>query len=161
MRKVVLALLICALAGPAAAKGKDETELKDMVGKVDAAWSTLNPDNVAVYYAKDANLAFFDMAPLKYSGWTAYDQGVRGMFSAFESLKLTVGDDLQATRRGDVAWTTGTVHASVVHKGGSPMEMDARQTLIWEKKGGKWLIVHEHMSAPLPDDAMKANKVDK
>ena len=98
-------LLTAALAGPAAAKGKDETELKDMVGKVDAAWSTLNPDNVAVYYAKDANLAFFDMAPLKYSGWTAYDQGVRGMFSAFESLKLTVSNvldgDLEEVPYGD------------------------------------------------------------
>jgi ketosteroid isomerase-like protein len=31
-----------------------------------------------------------------------------------------------------------------------PMEMDARQTLIWEKREGKWAIIHEHNSAPLP-----------
>jgi ketosteroid isomerase-like protein len=30
------------------------------------------------------------------------------------------------------------------------MEVDGRHTAIWEKRGAKWLIVHEHVSAPLP-----------
>ena len=32
---------------------------------------------------------------------------------------------------------------------GKAMELDIRHTAIWEKRGGKWLIVHEHVSAPL------------
>ena len=35
-------------------------------------------------------------------------------------------------------------------KAGGAMEVDCRHTAIWEKGGGKWLIVHEHVSAPLP-----------
>ena len=35
-------------------------------------------------------------------------------------------------------------------KGGGQTEMDGRHTAIWERRGGKWLIVHEHVSAPLP-----------
>jgi ketosteroid isomerase-like protein len=84
------------------------------------------------------------------------------VFSGFESLKLTVNDDVQATRRGNIAWTTATLHATVMSKGGTtPMEMDARQTAIWEKRGGQWLIIHEHISAPLPEESMKAEKVEK
>jgi ketosteroid isomerase-like protein len=30
------------------------------------------------------------------------------------------------------------------------MELDARHTAIWERRGGKWLVVHEHISVPLP-----------
>jgi ketosteroid isomerase-like protein len=163
MRRVLLALLVCAVAAPsfAADKTKSDPEFKTLVTQLETAWSTLNPDNVASFYSKDATLAFFDIAPLKYAGWTAYDQGVRGVFAGFESLQLTVNDDLQSTRRGNVAWTTGTVHVKVTPKGGSPMEMDTRQTLIWEKKGGSWVVVHEHLSAPMPEEAMKAENVQK
>jgi ketosteroid isomerase-like protein len=34
-------------------------------------------------------------------------------------------------------------------KDGKAMDLDVRHTAIWEKRGGKWLIVHEHVSAPL------------
>ena len=163
MRRVLLALLVCAVAVPAFAadKPKNDPEFKTLVNQLAAGWSTLNPDNVASFYAKDANLAFFDIAPLKYAGWTAYDQGVRGVFAGFESLSLTVDDDFQATRRGNVAWTTCTIHGKLTPKGAPAMDMNARQTLIWEKKGSQWLIVHEHISAPMPDEAMNAQKVEK
>jgi ketosteroid isomerase-like protein len=34
-------------------------------------------------------------------------------------------------------------------KDGKGLEADTRQTAIWEKRGGKWLIVHEHVSVPM------------
>ena len=39
--------------------------------KIWDGWATLNPDNVAQYYASGPN-AFFDIAPLTYSGWDEY-----------------------------------------------------------------------------------------
>ncbi|MBE9046581.1 nuclear transport factor 2 family protein [Pleurocapsales cyanobacterium LEGE 10410] len=32
---------------------------------------------------------------------------------------------------------------------GTPIETDGRQTDIWEKQNSEWLIVHEHISAPV------------
>jgi hypothetical protein len=32
---------------------------------------------------------------------------------------------------------------------GEAVELDARHATIWEARGGKWLIVDEHFSAPL------------
>ena len=41
-------------------------------------------------------------------------------------------------------------HLSAAMKQGKPFDFDGRDTVIWEKRGGRWLIVHEHVSAPLP-----------
>jgi len=29
------------------------------------------------------------------------------------------------------------------------MEFDGRHTIVWEKRNGQWLIIHEHVSKPL------------
>jgi ketosteroid isomerase-like protein len=128
----------------------DDREFKTLIDRYYSAWTSLDPNNAAPLYAKDADLVFYDIAPLKYTGWAEYDQGVRKMFSGFESLKLTANNDLSVTRRGNVAWTSVTFHISAKLKNGSPMEADGRHTVIWERRDGKWLIVHEHVSAPLP-----------
>jgi ketosteroid isomerase-like protein len=43
-----------------------------------------------------------------------------------------------------------------VKKDGSKEAMDGRWTLVWEKRGDDWLVVHEHFSVPLgPPPAKK------
>jgi len=74
----------------------------------------------------------------------------KAFFDQISSGKLTPNDDLKITRRGDVAWMTLTFHLSFALKTGTAMEIDCRHTAIWEKLRGKWLIVHEHVSAPIP-----------
>jgi ketosteroid isomerase-like protein len=124
---------------------------KKLIDRYYAAWNTLNTDSPASFYAKDANIVFFDVAPLKYNGWAEYKRGVqKSIFNQISAGKLTPNDDLKITRRGDVAWMTLTFHLSFILKAGHTMEMDCRHTAIWLKRRGKWLIVHEHISAPLP-----------
>ena len=128
-----------------------EAEFKTMIAEYYTAWSTLNPDNAAKYYAKDADIVFFDIAPLKYNAWAEYKAGVIKAFTeTMSSGKLTPNDDLKITHRGNIVWTTVTFHLSAQPKAGGSMEIDCRHTAIWEKRGAKWLIVHEHVSAPLP-----------
>lgn len=132
-------------------KTASEAEFKALLDQYYAAWSTLNPDNAARFYAKDADLVFYDLAPLKYKGWGEYKTGVIKAFTeTMASGKLTPKDDLKVNQRGNVVWTTVTFHLSAQPKAGGAMELDCRHTAIWEKRGGKWLIVHEHLSAPLP-----------
>ena len=130
---------------------KSQAELnKKLVESYYAAWNTLNTDNPARFYAKDANLVFFDVAPLKYKNWTAYKRGVqRDLFDQMSAGKLTPNNDLKITRRGDVAWMTLTFHLSLTMKTDAVMELDCRHTAIWAKRRGKWLIVHEHVSTPI------------
>lgn len=153
MKLIFAAALLACFVSPVAlgqkANKNNDSEFKSLIERYFAAWSSLNPDNAAPLYAKDADLVFYDIAPLKYTGWTEYDKGVRNVLGGFESLKLTPNSDLKVTRRGNVAWTTVTFHLSAKQKGGGQMETDGRHTAIWEKRGSKWLIVHEHFSAPL------------
>jgi len=156
MLKSVLAIGIIfsvALLGAAQPKkATQDAEFKALIEAYYTDWSSLNPENPAKYYAKDADLIFYDIAPMKYNGWAEYKAGVmKAFFDNITSGKLTPNlDDLKATRRGNVAWTTLTFHLSGKLKAGGSMELDARHTAIWEKRGGHWLIVHEHISVPLP-----------
>jgi len=127
-------------------------EFKALIDQYYAAWSTLNPNNAAKFYAKDADLVFYDIAPLKYNNWAEYKAGVTKAFTdTMSSGKLTPLDDLKVSQRGNVVWTTVTFHLKAQPKaGGAPLEFDGRHTAIWEKRGGQWVIVHEHISAPLP-----------
>jgi ketosteroid isomerase-like protein len=60
-------------------------------------------------------------------------------------------DELKLTRRGNVAWTSVTFSlTSAPMGGGQATTLNARHTAIWERRGNQWLIVHEHVSVPLP-----------
>lgn len=152
LRTFLIALFLCVSTTFVAAETSktDQAEFKALLDRYASAWGSLNPDNAAPFYAKESDLVFYDLTPLKYSGWSEYDKGVRLVFSGFETLTMTSRDDLKVTRHGNFAWTTATVHVSMKEKSGKLMELDTRHTAIWEKRGGKWLIVHEHFSAPLP-----------
>ena len=152
---LVIALLP-ALAAPAQTTkatpkiATSDAEFKTLIERYYSSWNTGDPEKAAPLYAKDPDLVFYDLTPLKYTGWAEYDAGVRKVLGSFESAKFTPNDDLKVTRRGRIAWTTLTYHLSGKKKSGEAVELDGRHTAIWENRDGKWLIVHEHFSAPLP-----------
>jgi ketosteroid isomerase-like protein len=163
MKKALLSALVMMLLTMSGASGiakqrkttqskeTQDAEFKALIDRYYDAWSKLSTDAPAEFYAKDTDCVFFDVAPLKYTrGWEEYKAGVqRNFFDTATSAKLTPNDDLKVTRRGNVAWTTVTLHVSVKEKSGPDLNLECRHTAIWEKRGGKWLIVHEHLSAPL------------
>lgn len=144
-------LPVAAQTKKAAGKASDDTEFKALIERYYAAWNKGNPDAPAEFYAKDADLIFYDIAPFQYRSWAEYHDGVqKAFFDQVTELKLIPSNDLKVTRRGNVAWTTLSFHLSAKPKAGGAMELDARHTAIWERRGGKWLVVHEHISVPLP-----------
>jgi ketosteroid isomerase-like protein len=149
---IALLMPLMSIAQTRKAAAGVESEFKTLIDQYYAAWSTLNPDNAAKFYATDADLVFYDIAPLKYNNWAEYKEGVKKAFTeTMSSGKLTPKDDLKVNQRGNLVWTTVTFHLSAQPKaGGAALEVDGRHTAIWEKRGGKWVIIHEHVSAPLP-----------
>ena len=103
-RLLVAALLLTTLCLPALAQKKGGDDFNDLIKRYYTAWSTLNPDNASFLYAKDADLVFFDIAPLKYSGgWKEYsDNFKKNVAPGFSSLTLTPNNDVKITRRGFV-----------------------------------------------------------
>lgn len=125
-------------------------EFKALIDRYYAACNSLNLDEEMAFYAKDPGLVFYDMTPpLKYNGWYEYREGIKKAYlHKVLSAKLTPNDDLKVTRRGNVAWTTVTFHFSATMKTGENKDIEARHTAVWEKRGDKWIIVHEHVSVP-------------
>jgi len=157
MNKTVPFLLMLTLAGCGTAptepaKSQDATsELKPIVEKLLAGWATLDTKNPAPFYAKDAGLSFYDIAPLKYTGWADYEAGFQKVAGSWKSMKLTLNPDMQATRNGNIAWATYTAMFEIEPKEGAVMKGEARSTDIFEKRGNDWVIIHEHVSVPMPE----------
>lgn len=147
MYRLLLVLIATALLATAACAQEPGA---DLLRQYWDAWSTLDPAKAAHFYDKTPTNLYFDLAPLKYNGWEQYKQGVVALLADFQSGKVTLNDDVVVQRTGNLAWTASTAHMDMVNKDGSKSLMDVRHTAIWKKKGKDWLIVHEHVSAPLP-----------
>jgi ketosteroid isomerase-like protein len=153
MRSRLAAALLVVLAATGVvvlAQGKSTPPDAATLQQVMNAWATLDPARAAVFYAKDQRLVFYDFLPRKYTGWAAYDKGVREGLRDAKSLSLRVVNDADVHVSGNTAWATATVDVDLASKDGTRVRLDGRWTSIWEKRGNEWLIVHEHTSAPLP-----------
>jgi ketosteroid isomerase-like protein len=151
MKRVLIFCLFCCLAFvPTIAQKKTGPDFNAMIKDYYAKWSTLNSDNPAPFYAKDADLVFFDVDPLKYTGWQQYhDNFKNNVAPGFTSLTITPNNDIKTTRSGNMAFSALTFHLSAKTKDGQALEFEGRHTIVWQMRAGKWLIIHEHVSKPL------------
>jgi ketosteroid isomerase-like protein len=130
---------------PAAGPAPD----KALMQKVWDGWSTLDPANVAKFYASGPH-TYFDIAPLKYASWDEYEKGVKAVLAGYKSARFTVNDDADLHPHGDLVWGSATIKEEMTTNAGKVEMGTFRWTVIWSNEDGKWLIVHEHVSAPLP-----------
>jgi ketosteroid isomerase-like protein len=154
MHKRVLTFLVCVFAvsfagyaapkKPAASGAPDKAYLQKLMD----GWSAGNPANMAQYYDQ-GQYTFFDIVPLKYNNWEEYQKGVEGVLKGYKSFKLSVNDDSQIHTDGNLTWAASTVKEDAVTVAGKHELATLRWTVIFEKQGGKWMIVHEHTSEPL------------
>jgi len=155
-RLMIIGLAVALMAGAAevtisrAGADSEEATLRTVVPKIIGSWESLDITKVEPYYAADSDFAYFDIVPLKYNNWAEYRTGVqKALFEPNSSIKLRLNDDLAVHRRGALAWATVTFGADLVSKQGAASHLDGRWTMVLEKRGHGWIVVHEHVSAPL------------
>jgi ketosteroid isomerase-like protein len=147
--RLVVCLVFVGLIGMAlAAPKKGGIPDKALMQKIWDGWSTLDPANTAQFYAAGPHV-FFDIAPLKYDSWDEYEAGVKKVLAGYKSATFTVNDDAQIHPAGQIVWGTATVKFDMMEKSGKDDRGDMRWTVVWQKQGGRWLIVHEHVSVPM------------
>jgi ketosteroid isomerase-like protein len=156
-RYLAVSLCLVALTLSAAAQAKKSPMKKAPAGpvpdkaylqKIWDGWSTLNPANVAQYYATGPH-TYFDIAPLKYGSFDEYAKGAQAVVAGYKSAKFTLNDDLAIHPHGDLVWATATVQEEMTTKAGKVEMGNFRWTAIFENEDGKWPIVHEHVSEPI------------
>lgn len=145
---IAVAFALTSAAQSAQKSIKTDAPDKAHLQKIWEGWSTLNPDNDAQFYALGPH-TFFDIAPLKYNSWEEYQNGVRRVIADFKSSKFTVNDDAELHNAGSLVWGTATVKYEMTHNDGKLDTGNMRWTVVFEKQGGKWVIIHEHVSMPI------------
>lgn len=148
---IVAALLAFALPAHAKAHHKRTRVAgpdKAYLQKIWDGWATLKPASVAQFYAPGPD-TFFDIAPLKYTSWEDYQSGSTKVLADFKGAKFSINDDAQLHPAGRYEWGSATINYELTHQDGKVDKGNFRWTVVFEDQGGKWLIVHEHVSVPM------------
>jgi len=112
------------------------------------SWASNDLDKQARFYAQGPGRLFFDVAPLKYNSWEEYKAGVAPSIKDSPKVTYKLNDDLQIHRAGSYTWVAGTLDMSGASAQGEAQKLTLRWTAVLEQQDGRWVITHEHVSAP-------------
>ena len=100
------------------------------------------------FYSRQPDALFFWERKMTYT-WAQLDTTIDALVRAAAELKLSTSD-FRSGGSGSTGWFAATFHIDRVTPEGQRSSSDGRWTVVAEKLNGKWLIVHEHTSFPLP-----------
>jgi uncharacterized protein (TIGR02246 family) len=144
-----LMLLVTAIAA-APPKQNDEDQIKSLLQQWKKSFEAKDLDGVMKVYVSGDELVAFDVVPpLKYVGQEAYRKDYAELFAGFEGPLAVELNDLSITADRNMAYSRVVDHVTGKGKDGHQMDLTVRVTDVYRKTGGKWLIVHEHVSAPV------------
>lgn len=110
-------------------------------------WSSADLDKQGQFYAQGQGHLFFDVAPLKYTSWDDYKAGVAPSLKDAPKVTYTLNDDIQIHPEGKITWVDGTLEMGGTTPQGQKESIPLRWTAVLEQQDGRWVIVHEHVSA--------------
>ena len=158
---LLLLIFTLATAGPAAAQKKkkkddtpppnptaamsDEQKIDYTIGQMIAAWQVGDTAGMHKYFAEDVSVVSGTWAPPA-MGWTNYLAAYQVQRARTQQPRMERNNTLiRIAPSGNVAWAcyqwefTGIVD-------GAPSAADGQTTLILEKRGEDWVIIHNHTS---------------
>jgi ketosteroid isomerase-like protein len=125
-----------------------ERAMRDLCDELFAAHQRLDAPAIKRLYAMQPDGIYFWERALVYD----YDQiatTIDAISSSVAGLTLTPGE-FRAGGSGDAGWFAVTFHATRTLPDGRTFELDGRFTTIASLIDGRWQIVHDHASIPLP-----------
>ncbi len=158
-----LASLLCTgslLPAAAAASPADDAHVRALESRFAAAFAAKDVDAIMKVYAPDVFV--FDLVPPRqYVGAAAYREDWKALLSGFAGPIKFEMSDLTVTTDGAVGYGHSIQRISGVDPKGAPVDMTVRVTDVYRKQGGGWLIVQEHVSAPVDLATGKADLTSK
>jgi ketosteroid isomerase-like protein len=156
------ALTICCGASPARAGAADEAEIKALEARFVKALEAKDVDAIMANYVPGDSLVVFDvLPPRQYVGSDAYKkdwQGFLGSCAGPVKVELT---DLSVTADGKLGYGHSIQRLTCSTANGTVQDLTTRVTDGYEKRDGKWLISHEHISVPVDLATGKADLSSK
>ncbi len=154
---LLLALgVVVSTSSPARAGTAAEAQIRHLYGPWAAAFNAKDADAIMKFYAPGEALLVFDVIPpLQYVGADAYHKDWQDFFGGYKTVKVEV-EQLGVVSDGKLAFTHSIQRVTGTDLHGKPIDVTLRVTDGLKKIKGKWLIVHEHVSAPINLETGKA-----
>lgn len=133
----------------------DTEQIEQDIGEMLGAFQIGDVEMMHKYYADNVTFVSGDYAP-PIVGWQNYAALYQRERSAFQGMQLIRRNTLIITH-GDVAWAMyqWEFDSSL---NGQPYQLRGQTTLIFNKVGANWLIVHNHTSGIYPQGAPEAEQ---
>jgi ketosteroid isomerase-like protein len=145
---VLVVAIFGGMATPVRASSADE--IKAIQLSIAAAAERRDLDGIMSHYLPGDKLFVFDMYPPRaYIGWEAFRGDWKNFLDALQgpiSYKL---DELVATSDGQFGYTHMIQYIRGTSRDGKPFTLNLRETDVYRKINGKWMIVHVHASVPV------------
>ena len=150
------------LALATVARADDKGDITALEKRVGAGIQAKDPDAIMANYVPGDSLVVFDLVPPRqYTGSDAYKKDWAGVFAGCaDSPKFEISDlDIATDRK--LAYSHSIQHFTCTDPKGNKLDFTMRATDVYRKVNGKWLIVHEHFSAPIDLATGKADLTSK
>ncbi|HEV2302647.1 MAG TPA: nuclear transport factor 2 family protein [Stellaceae bacterium] len=147
---VMAAAAWCLLPSGAFADAGDVAKIRALEARFTAAFNAKDLNAVMKVYMPGKPLFVFDLVPPRqYVGAAAYRKDWEDFFAMFKGpLKFSISE-LAITAGRTLAFSHSVQHVAGTDANGKPIDITARVTDGYRKIGGRWLIVHEHVSVPV------------
>jgi ketosteroid isomerase-like protein len=123
--------------------GSDADQIDHDISEMLAAFEVGNVDMMHKYYADNVTFVSGAYEP-PIAGWQNYVPLYQRQRAAFQAVQLLRRNTI-IFPHGDVAWAMYQWEFDSLLNG-QPYSMHGQTTLIFNKVGGNWLIVHNHTS---------------
>ncbi len=148
--------------GTALAATNDKTEIEALEKRYTEAVIAKDVNAIMSCYAPGNQLFVFDaVPPREYASWDAYRKDWEQLLAAFPGPLSYSLSEQSITVVGQVGYGHNVQTGQFTRKDGSKLDAVVRVTDVYRKIGGKWLIVHEHVSFPVDLDTGKADLLSK
>jgi len=125
-----------------------EDAMRALCGELFDAHQRLDPEAIKQLYAAQPNGIYFWERDLAYD-FTRVAKTIDAIATSVTGLALTPGE-FRAGGSGKIGWFAVTFHADRTLPDGRTFPVDGRLTTIAAKFEGRWRIVHDHASIPMP-----------
>ncbi len=143
---ITLILSVLLFTGFAAAQSKDEKQVREVLTQNTTAFAQNDMATLDRIWANDEAVTVFENGSANY-GWSDYRNNHLGPeMKEFTNTKYA-SSDVKVKIAGKTAWATFKYTISG-DSAGRHFDSGGLGTAILEKRGGRWVIVHWHSSAP-------------
>ncbi len=144
---VGVAALVLSMSVSANAEGsaKDKKAIEDVENKIIAATTT---DEVMKYYDQNDIDLYDFVPPLQYKGATAVHGDLDNFFNNAKDVKGNFVE-LVVVTDGKLGMARSIQHFTWTGQDGKAQEATLRVTDVFHKVGGKWKVIHSHVSVPV------------